>query len=639
MRIKNLFLGAVFALAFTPINNVFADAQNFYFEDFTADYYLTKLEDGTSKLHVKEVLTAVFPQTNQNHGITREIPYLNQNGRNRTIANKGALNLKVLRNGEPEDVNKIVSEDGYYNVYIGDANRYVHGRQVYTLEYDYTNVITEFDANGNNVSGMGNIEKVMQELYWDSNGTDWRQRFGRVTANLHTTEEIYKDMGKEAWCYVGKYGVSDKDRCTISSTDDGFSFTAENLGVGENLTFVTEFKPDTFKVILEKSYILIIVLAVELIIMLAIFIRHYIKWVKTARKQRILYKSLFVAPQYQPPENKKICVAEAGRIYIKKTRSSYVATLLELAVQKKITIKKEEYGNKNDWSVTLNVKPTDLTGPQRQMLNILNGGSDYEEGKVIPIIKHTATRRLSYYADDYKDLADSVLVKEGYLAEKETKKKTGHDNSTVVLIVCIILFIGFFSYINEFVDINSILPGGNTIVVGGWYLCFVIATVFVVFEASFLVLKKRTEDYSKCTEDGIKLVRYMEGMELYIKMAESERLKFLQSVEGADTSNEGIVKLYEKLLPWASLFGAEESWARELAKYYEIEDIEEVVNSDVLNGIIMSNIARDINKSISSSTNYTEPSSAGGSWSSGSSGGGGGGFSGGGGGGGGGGGW
>ena len=100
MKLKRLFLGAVFALILMPINNTFADAQDFYFEDFTADYYLTKLEDGTSNLHVKEVLTAVFLEMNQNHGITRTIPYTNQGGENRT----GALPLRgdrLLRLRDP----------------------------------------------------------------------------------------------------------------------------------------------------------------------------------------------------------------------------------------------------------------------------------------------------------------------------------------------------------------------------------------------------------------------------------------------------------------------------------------------------------------------------------------------------------
>lgn len=135
------------------------------------------------------------------------------------------------------------------------------------------------------------------------------------------------------------------------------------------------------------------------------------------------------------------------------------------------------------------------------------------------------------------------------------------------------------------------------------------------------------------------MVKYLEGLELYITMAEAERLKFLQSVEGADTSSEGIVKLYEKLLPWASLFGAEESWVKEMSKYYEVDGVDETINADLLNGLISSSISRDISRIVNYSTTYIDSSSSGGSWSSGSSGGGGGGFSGGGGGGGGGGGW
>ena len=258
MKLKRLFLGAVFALILMPINNTFADAQDFYFEDFTADYYLTKLEDGTSNLHVKEVLTAVFLEMNQNHGITRTIPYTNQGGENRTVANKNALNLTVLRNGKPENINKIVENDGYFTVYIGSASEYVYGEQVYTLEYDYTDVITEFDKRGVNVSGVDGVEKVFQELYWDTNGTGWRQEFGKLTARLHVPEEVHENMFDKVWCYVGSYGEKDEDRCMITPTEDGYSFETEDLAAGENLTFVTEFKPDTFNVVLEKSYILII---------------------------------------------------------------------------------------------------------------------------------------------------------------------------------------------------------------------------------------------------------------------------------------------------------------------------------------------------------------------------------------------
>ena len=189
-----------------------------------------------------------------------------------------------------------------------------------------------------------------------------------------------------------------------------------------------------------------------------------------------------------------------------------------------------------------------------------------------------------------------------------------------------------------------LIPSPNAIIVGVNIIPVAIVVILFISVAINDIITKNIKKYKDYTESGVKLARYLEGLKLYITMAESDRLKFLQSVEGADMSNAGMVKLYEKLLPWASLFGAEESWVKELAKYYEVEDMDDAINISILDGIAASNITNDINRAITSSTSYREPSSSGGSWSSSSSGGGsfssgGGGFSGGGGGGGGGGGW
>ena len=100
----------------------------------------------------------------------------------------------------------------------------------------------------------------------------------------------------------------------------------------------------------------------------------------------------------------------------------------------------------------------------------------------------------------------------------------------------------------------------------------------------------------------------------------------LQSVEGVDTSAEGIVKLYEKLLPYAAIFGLEESWMNEMKEYCEIEEIEEP--DYLLTGLAVSEISRNLNSAASYVNSSAMMSSSGGSSSSGFSGGGGGGFSG-----------
>lgn len=629
-----LVLLLISTLIFVPIETAEASTQDFYFKDFTADYYLTKLEDGTSKLHVKEVLTAVFPEIDQNHGITRTIPFLNQDEKNRIIKNENALNLSVLRNGETEKINRIEEEVNYYTVYIGDSSIYVHGEQVYTLEYDYTDVITEFSKTGDNVSGIEGVEKAFQELYWDTNGTGWSQSFGKVTANLHVTDEILENMNAdEAWCYVGKLGEKGEGRCVIQKTSDGFSFSTENLKARENLTFVVEFKPDTFFVMLEKSYFLVIVLVAEIMIFALIIIFKIRRWRKYASKNRKLYKELFIAPQYQSPTD--IHVAEGEQVCIGKTKSSYVATLLELAVNKKVTITKVENQKKYDWSVKLNVSPNILTDSQKDMLKILAGGEALEKDLDIPVKNHTATRSLANLAQDYHGDAEKNLEKLSYFIKKKERPKNG---SGLTVIIFAILFFLFPMFINVLDNAENIIkPSPNSILVGESYLVYLILIIFVAGIVIISIINSLITKYSKYTEKGIRLANYLDGLEMYIKMAEKERLEFLQSVKGADTSNQGIVKLYEKLLPWACLFGLEKSWMEELSKYYELEDVTEGINQDVLNGIIASNIVRNVNNVVSTSTGYHESSGGGGS--SFSSGGGGGGFSGGGGGGGGGGGW
>ena len=651
MKMRYL-LCAIFAVAIiSPVANTFADVQDFYFSDFTADYYLTKQDDGTSSLHVKEVITAIFPETNQNHGITRLIPSTNQNGKNQTVDSEAALNLKVLRNGEPENINKIAKEKNYYIVYIGSASKYVHGEQKYTLEYDFTNVITEFTESGQNVSGVDDVKKAFQELYWDTNGTGWSQRFDRITARLHVPNDVYSNLNKQAWCYVGAFGSHNQDRCIVKTTNDGFSFTTGGLSAGENLTFVTNFQPDTFKVIIKKYYFLVWLLVAEIVIFAIIIIKNYVKWSKKAKSQYHLRKSLFEAPQYQPPTDNKIHAAEAEQIYLKKTESSYVATLLELVVGKAVTLKRIEDQKKYNWTIVLNIDSKELSGSQAEMLNILNNGKPLTVGAEIPIQKHTPTRHLAECPALYRAFAKEQLEDGGYLQPRE---RTSAKYQIVKIVVYFLLFYFLFPPATSF--LFSTLGGlsrstnftdsiRNGIMVGGLGLLIVDIVVFIAAVIFNIVLRRMTAKYQKYTEKGIRLINYLEGLELYIKMAEADRLKFLQSVKGADTSREGIVKLYEKLLPWASLFGAEESWVYELAKYYEVEMPDDAIGTDLVNGLISSNISRDISRVITYSTRYYEPSSSGSggggssSFSSSSSGSGGGGFSGGGGGGGGGGGW
>jgi uncharacterized membrane protein YgcG len=142
------------------------------------------------------------------------------------------------------------------------------------------------------------------------------------------------------------------------------------------------------------------------------------------------------------------------------------------------------------------------------------------------------------------------------------------------------------------------------------------------------------------SDKGLELRRYLLGLKDYIKVAETDRIKMLQSPEGAAkvgvsvdaSSPTELIKLYERVLPYAVLFGLEKQWGQQLGQYYEAAKAQPDWYSGA-RGFNAYSFGSAMNTFSSTGVSYASPSSS----SSGGSGGGG--FSGGGGGGGGGGGW
>lgn len=562
---RYLFAGFLTILAsiLVPFSASAASAQNFYFEDFTADYYLSRDDDGTSRMRVEEKLTAVFPGTNQNHGITRVIPFTNNDGKNITMSSTSHLNIEVLRNGEQEPINNITSEDGYFEVSIGDADEYVHGRQVYNLNYEFENLILD----------QSDDDKTWQELYWDANGNDWSQRFDRVTARIHLANDIAKDFTGEVACYVGRYGWSDSDNCNATRKDNIITFTASKVSPGETLTFAMAFAADTFTVHAPKtSYLLIIVLGIFLalgiilVILLAI-VSHRIK------AKRSYYRGLFTKPEYTAPRG--FTVAEMAENYIGKglKGNPKVATLLELAVTHKVELVKTEsagaFGRKKtSWQVHV-LSTKGLTVEQIKVLQILNGSSKtiFDDQK-IDIKSRTATNTLQRLAQEFSTKTKESLETKGLYLTKSAKPKGLNTSALYALDVVwfIVTMAAFFATI--IIPEESYLPYAGA----DWVPFVIFPTGFVSFIV-ILICTASIAKYETHTEKGLDYSRYLDGLKLYISMAEADRLAFLQSVKGADTSHAGVVKLYEKLLPYAALFGLEKSWLDELSRYYEFDDV------------------------------------------------------------------
>lgn len=169
-------------------------------------------------------------------------------------------------------------------------------------------------------------------------------------------------------------------------------------------------------------------------------------------------------------------------------------------------------------------------------------------------------------------------------------------------------------------------------VVGEDIFVYVVGGIFAAFIVAQIILAKNTNKFLYRTKRGLEASRYMDGLKLYIEMAEKDRLAFLQSVKGAEVSPEGVVKLYEKLLPYAAVLGLEKSWMKELERYYKMAEVE--TPDWYVNNVAAYSVLNAVNSAVNTVNYSTTYASSGGGSSSGLSGGGGGGFSGGGGGGG-----
>ncbi len=607
---KRLFLLIFISLLFTPTINTFANANNFYFSDSTFDYYLSKDETGASILDVKESLTAVFPETNQNHGIERCIP-----NTYRGVQSLDKSSFSVTRNGNPEQFTTY-TQDSLTCFRIGNPNSYVHNSQTYALSYRMNNVILNPDNSEN------------QEFYWDTNGTQWSQKFDSLTANIHLSNNIINSFTGEASCYVGAQGVGGSNsmsRCATSISDQNtlITFSAKNLAPGENLTFDLAFQPNSFLVKKPTPNYLLFVTFGAMLIVLFYSIYLWIKIEKTVSDKKKVAKDKACPVQYIPPKN--LTVAESGTVYLKGVSSLQVASLMELAVKHDIELEKGEKKVFGGYRWKIHVKRTEtIPTEQKIVLEILNNGKSISSGDIIEVKKQSYSYTLEKLGRSFDETIKSSLETKNLFTKKGDKSlKLGKAVIALILFIVLAFSIPFLTTQSYTDSTNSVLIILNASV-------YPLLAIYII---TFAIIVADVMKYQKRTLEGIKTSKYLDGLKEYMKLAEKDRIKFLQGIDGVETSHQNIVRLYEKLLPYAVLFRLEESWLSEMNKYYQMDDVSNP--NWMIGGMILS--SRDFN-SFSTYTRNTISSSIASS-SSGSSGGGGGGFSGGGGGGGGGGGW
>jgi uncharacterized membrane protein YgcG len=601
--LKLLFAAIVFAVFVFPTHAFAQNTQDFSFQSFDADYFIQKQTDGSSSMSVNETLVANFPSYDQNHGILRAIPEV-YDGHNLHLNG-----LSVTQDGQPAKYTKAKQNDNLV-LKIGDASTYVHGAVTYKVNYKINDVI-RFDQNQDAVS-------------WDINGDQWPQRFAKVTARIHVPADLAKNLENNQQCYQGTFG-SMAQNCSITRVDGGNESTitasAANVGPNQTLTVNLGFTPKTFAlsqaVINDKQKQKVEYAAAALLAVIPpiwAFFFMFGRWRSFGNDPK---GRGIIIPEYEPPKGFNPLSSD---FILKQTLrpQAFSAAIIDMAVNGYISIieiPKSGLFGKKDYELKLNKTPEEHFSPHMLKALVILFGPGIIAGNSVKIsdFKGASKQRATY--KEMQSLEKSLaadLTKDGYFKKNPKDVKNGYSLWGIFLI--------FATFVLAWLG-NA---AGFTPLFG---LAFGIgAAGVVVFIFSFIMPAR--------TEVGVKVHDDLLGLKDYIKLAEADRLKFLQSPEGAEKlpvadqfdpkTPEAKVKLFEKLLPYAMLFNLEKDWAKQFEGiyasppgWYQGSDMN-AFNTGYLIGSLS-----DFNSA--TATNFSSPSSSSGGGAGGGGGGGGGG--------------
>ncbi len=519
------------ALLLTYTGRVSAGVNDYTVSNFHADYYLSQTADGRSALRTVEQITAVFPSIDQNHGIERAIPHAYD-------GHKISLAINSVTQADGTQWDYATRTDGNATVLrIGSADHYVHGNQIYDITYAQRDV-TKYFADTND-----------DEFYWNTNGTGWSQPFSNVKAVVHIDAGLAHRLTDNQSCVQGYQGAKG-DFCAIhkqTEIDGSVTFAAQStrqLGAGETVTFVIGFTPHTFapykasvsekiNAFIAAAFTASLLVTGPIGVLLIIwFVVHYI---------RNQYRKGELGPnvtEYIPPKGTSVLVA--AKVFSESKSSVQSAQMIDLAVRHYIKIyQTEDKGlfHGAQYEIEL-VKTTDDLLPEEQEFVCTLFGD--KTRLAVKDMKSDTAMHTAFLKNDRK-LTKSLRVAPYELYEKDTAEARWFKRAAII-----VLLLGTFT----------------------------ISPVMIFAAALALIFSLTTIQLS---EKGLNLERYLYGLRDYIKLAETDRLRMLQSPEGAErvgetvdgNNNAQLIKLYERVLPYAVLFGVEKEWNEVLGQYYQ----------------------------------------------------------------------
>lgn len=575
------------------------DVNAFSYSSWDARYEVRQDDDGRARMHVTETLVAAFPDADQNKGIVRGLA---------TTYEGAFLETTVL--GVTDESGEAVpyetdQDDGVLYVLTGDDD-YVRGPTTYVIEYEMRDVIRD-------VAPSDNAPEGVDEFYWDLLPLDSTQPIDEFHAEIVLAPPLSEHLTGASRCYIGVQGS--KDECDVAgpvaATDGAVFRVAESgLAAGEGVTVAVGFAPGTVtqppaRMPNPVTDVVPIGAAVGAVGLSAA------AWVAVSvfQSRRRRATGIIVA-QYDVPDDLPPLLAAA---LIPGAKDVIPAEIVHLAVRSVLRIEEGEHAEEP--RLRLGDRDAAPDPLDRKALDALFTGAGPEGLAALPSADEAFATRMAGLAQSGTEAASERGL-----------TTTARSRGAAIVMVCAIvvaiagLALGVWGAIEGRL---SAMPALLAISVGA---LAVIVSCFYVFSA-----------HTVLTAEGAQRSEYLQGVAEFIRVAEADRLRMLQSYSGAERRPDGtadVIHVYERLLPYAMLFGMEKEWGDVLDSTYAREQRSPGWIGDGATPYLGATLAA-FTASSNAAVSYSAPSTAsssstGGSFGGGfSGGGGGGGFSGG----------
>ena len=580
-------LSVIFMIFFLNVSSLIAETIKKY------DVSIQINKNGT--LIINEIIDYDFGDKLDKHGIIRRIPLRSKKSGIDIYKSHVKIN-SVKRNGEPEKY-KTVKSSGEISYKIGSEDKYVDSG-VSKYEFNYTMYNAVFEKDG------------IYQIYFNPIGQFWKVPIesGNVIISFENNQPIGENEIQQLKVFTGKYGETGENYTIVQKSGIIKIKTNEVLEPLNGLTFRLNLKTDkinpTWLDKLKVIYYAVPLVAVGSVVILVLFIYGFVTW--------LLFRPVSlrkaIVPEFNIP--KEISPMYAGYIKgVKNPKEILTIGMLSLLSKGYVTVEDSEGNGKNvKYRLVANTEGNpELSTEEVTLLNALSDNEEnifkkdksyfsyqkdrksgfedeknlYKASQNIMNMLENKYKSRAYKTNDkfsYPFILGMVLViTVGMINRGTNSRANGLFDDITFIAFNFLISCGIAAVIYVFIDnlfserkiFPAVLKGGIAILL--LIKTGIIGVIIGIIPAMYIIYSKLMKKY---TEKSLRQEKHLDGMKMYIKTAEANRIMKFNDVDE-------LVEYFKGILPYAVALGVKNKAIKLLENTINLYNFDENIQDEI----------------------------------------------------------